>query len=268
MISRSSSIEKGRIISRRLFILVSAKAALLAGITSRLYNLQISDKEKYEILSDKNRIREWKTPPERGIITDYFDNILAENDRVFQVHLSLDEIKNFNNTIFRLKNILNLTEDEINKIYKKKQKLKPWDTLVVSENLSWSQFSKLNLYLHDVEGTKPVLSTSRYYPHANDLVHVIGYVGDASTKDIENKKEIKKNFVPGLKVGKTGIESSKERTLIGSYGIKRYEVNASGKRVSQLDYLKENQGGKVKITIDLEVQKFAQNLLKRRALFV
>ncbi len=265
MISRSSSIEKGRIISRRLFILVSAKAALLAGITSRLYNLQISDKEKYEILSDKNRIREWKTPPERGIITDYFDNILAENDRVFQVHLSLDEIKNFNNTIFRLKNILNLTEDEINKIYKKKQKLKPWDTLVVSENLSWSQFSKLNLYLHDVEGTKPVLSTSRYYPHANDLVHVIGYVGDASTKDIENKKEIKKNFVPGLKVGKTGIESSKERTLIGSYGVKRYEVNASGKRINQLDYLKENQGGKVKITIDLEVQKFAQNLLKEKA---
>ena len=265
MISRSSSIEKSRIISRRLFILVSAKIVLLTGISSRLYNLQISDKEKYEILSDKNRIREWKTPPQRGIITDYFDNILAENDRVFQVHLSLDEIKNFNKTIFRLKNILNLTEDEVKKIYKKKQKLKPWDTLVVSENLSWTQFSKLNLYLHDVEGTKPVLSTSRYYPHANDLVHIIGYVGDASSKDIKNKKEIAKNFVPGLKVGKSGIESSKEKTLIGSYGIKRYEVNASGKRISQLDYLKENQGDKVKITIDLEVQKFAQNLLKGKA---
>ena len=121
MISRSSSVEKGRIISRRLFILVSAKVALLTGITSRLYNLQISDKEKYEILSDKNRIREWKTPPQRGIITDYFDNILAENDRVFQVHLSLDEINNFNETIFRLKNILNLTEEEVSKIYKKKK---------------------------------------------------------------------------------------------------------------------------------------------------
>tara|TARA_B100002051_G_scaffold273511_1_gene312445 strand:+ start:2100 stop:3998 length:1899 start_codon:yes stop_codon:yes gene_type:complete len=265
MISRSSSIEKTRIISRRLFILVSAKVALLTGVTSRLYNLQISDKKKYEILSDKNRIREWKTPPQRGIITDYFDNILAENDRVFQVHLSLDEIKNFNKTIFRLKNILNLTEDEVKKIYKKKQKLKPWDTLVVSENLSWSQFSKLNLYLHDVEGTKPVLSTSRYYPYANDLVHIIGYVGEASSKDIKNKEEIEKNFVPGLKVGKSGIESSKEKTLIGSYGIKRYEVNASGKRISQLDYLKENQGDKVKITIDLEVQKFAQSLLKGKA---
>tara|TARA_Y100000590_G_scaffold413143_1_gene508698 strand:- start:1281 stop:3179 length:1899 start_codon:yes stop_codon:yes gene_type:complete len=265
MISRSSSIEKGRVISRRLFVLISAKVVLLAGITSRLYNLQISDREKYEILSDKNRIREWKTPPERGIITDYFDNILAENDRVFQVHLSLDEIKNFNETIFRLKNILNLKENEVKKIYKKKQKLKPWDTLVVSENLSWSQFSKLNLYLHDVEGTKPVLSTSRYYPYSNDLVHIIGYVGDASVKDIESKKEIEKNFVPGLKVGKSGLESSKEKLLIGNYGIKRYEVNAYGKRISQIDYLKENQGDKVKITIDLEVQKFAQNLLKDKA---
>ncbi len=265
MISRSSSVEKGRVISRRLFILVSAKIALLTGVTSRLYNLQISDKEKYEVLSDKNRIREWKTPPVRGIITDYFDNVLAENDRVFQVHLSLDEIKNFNETIFRLKNILNLTEEEVKKIYKKKQKLKPWDTLVVSENLSWKQFSKLNLYLHDVEGTKPVLSSSRYYPYANDLVHIIGYVGDASIKDIESKKEVEKNFVPGLKVGKSGIESSKEKELIGNYGIKRYEVNASGKRISQIDYLRENQGDEVKITIDLEVQKTAQSLLKNKA---
>ena len=60
MINRSSYVEKTRTISRRLFILVSAKIALILGITTRLYNLQISDKEKYEILSDKNRIREWK----------------------------------------------------------------------------------------------------------------------------------------------------------------------------------------------------------------
>ena len=265
MISRSNNIDKGRVISRRLFILVSAKILLLGGITSRLYNLQISDKEKYETLSDKNRIREWKTPPQRGIIRDYFNNVLAENDRVFQVHLTLDEIKNFNETIFRLKNIIELSEEDVKKIYTKKQKLKPWDTLVVSENLSWSQFSKLNLYLHDVEGTKPVLSTSRYYPYANDFVHILGYVGDASEKDIENKTEIKENFVPGLKVGKSGIESSKEKILIGKYGIKRYEVNASGKRISQIDYLKENQGEEVKITIDLEVQKLAQSLLKGKA---
>ena len=263
--NRSSEFEKGRIISRRLFLLVSLKFALILGITSRLYNLQISDREKYEILADKNRIREWKTPPQRGIITDYFSNIIANNERVFQAHLVLDEIKNFNQTIFRLKNIIGLTQDDIEKINKKKNKLKPWDTLVVSENLTWEQFSKLNLYLHEVEGAKPVLSTSRFYPYANDSVHIVGYVGDASIKDIERKKEVAENFLPGLKVGKSGIESSQEKLLIGKYGIKRYEVNSSGKKISQIDYLKEIKGSQLKTSIDIKIQQKAQKLLKDRA---
>ena len=129
MQNRSSNVQKGRIISRRLFILSAAKLLLFAGITSRLYSLQISDREKYEILSDKNRIREWKTPPQRGLITDFYNKILADNDSVFQVHLSLDEIKDFDKTIFRLKNIINLSNNKIKKFIKK-EKLKPWDTLL------------------------------------------------------------------------------------------------------------------------------------------
>ena len=265
MQNRGSNFEKGRVISRRLFILAAAKIVLFAGITSRLYNLQISDREKYEVLSDKNRIREWKTPPQRGLITDYYNKILADNDRVFQVHLSLDEVRDFKQTIFRLKNIINLSNNEIKKIYKKKEKLQPWDTLVVSNNLNWSEFSKLNLYLHELEGVKPVVSSSRYYPYGESLVHVVGYVGEASVKDIERMDEIRENLVPGLKVGKSGIEYSNERLLIGKYGIKRYEVNSSGKRISQLEYIKESQGNQIKTTIDLEVQKFSQELLKGHA---
>ena len=185
MQSRSSNIQKGRIISRRLFMLAAAKILLLVGITSRLYSLQISDKEKYKILSEKNRIREWKTPPQRGLITDFYNKILANNDSVFQVHLKLDEVKDFDKILFRLRSIIDLSNKEVKKIYKTKEKLKPWDTLVVSDNLTWSEFSKLNLYLHDLEGAKPVVSSSRYYPYGKDLVHIIGYVGEPSLTDIE-----------------------------------------------------------------------------------
>ena len=265
MQSRSTNVQKGRIISRRLFMLAAAKILLLAGITSRLYNLQISDREKYEVLADKNRIREWKTPPQRGLITDFYNKILADNDRVFQVHLSLDEIQDFDKTLFRLKNIINLSNNEIRRIYKTKAKLRPWDTLVASDNLNWSQFSKLNLYLHELEGVKPVVSSSRYYPYGSNLVHVVGYVGEASIRDIERMEEIKENLVPGLKVGKSGIEYSNEKKLIGKYGIKRYEVNSSGKRIIQLEHIKESKGTEIKTTVDLEVQKFAQELLKDKA---
>ena len=91
MIKKIGNLNKNKIISRRLFVLVAAKIGLLGIVTSRLYNLQISQKQKYEVLSDKNRIREWKTPPQRGIITDYFNNVIADNQRVYQVHLSLEE---------------------------------------------------------------------------------------------------------------------------------------------------------------------------------
>tara|TARA_B100000035_G_scaffold202950_1_gene173604 strand:- start:1847 stop:3814 length:1968 start_codon:yes stop_codon:yes gene_type:complete len=265
MQNRASSVQKGRVITRRVFMLAAAKLVLLGGITSRLYSLQISDREKYELLSDKNRIREWKTPPQRGFITDYFNNVLADNDRVFQVHLDLDQIRDFDDTMFKLKNIISLSNNEIRKIYREKERLKPWDTLVASDNLNWNQFSKLNLYLHELEGVKPVVSSSRFYPYKNDLVHVVGYVGAASPKDIERKEVIKENLVPGLKVGKSGIEFAKETDLIGRYGVKRYEVNSSGKRISQIDYIKETQGEKVKLTVDLEVQQMAQELLKGKA---
>ena len=102
MIKRTSNLDKNKTINRRLFILGSAKVGLLGLITSRLYNLQISEKTKYETLSDKNRFREWKTPPKRGVITDFYNNIIADNKRVYQVYLSLDETKDFNNSIFKL----------------------------------------------------------------------------------------------------------------------------------------------------------------------
>ena len=91
-----STANKNQLITRRVFLLSAAKIILFAGMTYRLFNLQISDREKYLFLSDKNRLREWKTPPQRGIITDYFHNVIAENSRVFQLHVHLEEVKDFN----------------------------------------------------------------------------------------------------------------------------------------------------------------------------
>ena len=116
-----SSVDKNQSITRRVFLLTTAKFLLVAGITYRLFNLQISDREKYRFLSDKNRLREWKTPPRRGIITDYFNNVIAENDRVFQLHVNLEEVKDINSLVVRLKNILNLNNNDLQNIYKKKK---------------------------------------------------------------------------------------------------------------------------------------------------
>lgn len=107
-----------------------------------------------------------------------------------------------------------------------------------------------------------MLSVSRDYPLSENYTHVLGYVSMASAKDILNNDIIKNNHVPGLKVGKTGLEKSFENDLIGSNGIQRYEVNAYGKRINQIDHQEGTKGKTIKLTIDTEVQKLSNELLK------
>jgi penicillin-binding protein 2 len=208
MINKDTSFLKLHNINRRMFIIVAAKVIVFTGIIGRLFTLQINESKKYLTLSDKNRVREWKLPPERGEFYDYFGKLIAGNQRVYQLHLIPEQVENFKSLAARLKNILELSDDEYSRILKKKDEIKPWETLIVSENLDWKQFAKVNNYLHELTGVKPVLSVSRYYPYKENLTHIIGYVNQATVEDLENSEQIKSKFVPGLKVGKTGLRKN------------------------------------------------------------
>ena len=265
MFSVSDNVTKVNSINRRMFILSAAKLIIFSGIISRLFFLQVKENKKYLTLSDKNRIREWKLSPIRGEFYDYFDNIIAGNLEVYQLHIVPEQVENFNYVLKRLKDILQLSEKEFNKIIKKKNEVKPWETLIVADNLSWEKFSKVNSYLYELSGVKPVLSISRNYPYKDNFTHVLGYVSQANKDDILNNESIKEKFVPGLKVGKIGLEKTFEKELIGSNDIERYEVNAFGRRISQLEYQKGKKGRNIKLTVDTEIQKYCNDLLKDQA---
>ena len=146
MISGSNTgIGKLKTVNRRMFLLSAAKVIIFSGIVARLFTLQINENKKYLTLSDKNRLREWRLPPVRGKFLDFFGNIVAGNIEVYQLHVIPEEVEDFNYLIVRLKNILELSDQEYSKIIKKKNSQKPWETLIISENLSWEHFSKLNL---------------------------------------------------------------------------------------------------------------------------
>ena len=265
MIKDSSGIRKTDVINRRMFIIGAAKLIVFSGIVARLFSLQINDNKKYLTLSDKNRIREWKLPPTRGEIVDYFGNIIAGNLKVYQLHIIPEQVENFNYLLTRLKNLLQLSDREISNILNSKKKLKPWESIVVSENLSWSQFLKINNYLYDLVGVKPVMTISRNYPFSDIYTHVLGYVSQPNEKDILENEVVQQKFVPGMKIGKLGLEKTLENYLIGTNAIQRYEVNAYGKRINQLEHQKGQQGSKIRLTLDTEVQKLSAKLLLDKA---
>ena len=264
-INISDSATKLNSLNRRMFILATAKIIILGGIVSRLFFLQVKENKKYLTLSDKNRIREWKLPPIRGEFQDYFGNTIAGNFEAYQLHIIPEEVEDFRYVIYRVKELLELSEKQFKKIVKKKNEIKPWETLIVADNLSWEKFSKINNHLYDLNGVKPVISISRDYPYKENFTHVLGYVSQANENDLLTNENIKEKFVPGLKVGKTGLEKSFEKKLIGSNSVERYEVNAYGRRISQLAFQKGDKGETIKLTIDTKIQELTNELLKEKA---
>ncbi|WP_075506256.1 penicillin-binding protein 2 [Candidatus Pelagibacter communis] len=265
MISGNSGIRKTDVINRRMFIIGAAKVIIFTGIIARLFSLQVNENKKYLTLSDKNRIREWKLPPIRGDIVDYFGNVIAGNLKVYQLHIIPEQVENFNYLLTRLKTLLNLSDKKIEKIVKSKNKFKPWESIIVSENLSWSDFLKINNYLYDLVGVKPVMTISRNYPFSETYTHILGYVSQPNEEEILANETVQERFVPGMKIGKLGLEKTLENYLIGTNAIQRYEVNAYGKRINQLEHQKGKQGLRVRLTVDTEVQKACGKLLNDRA---
>ena len=265
MIKDSSGIRKTDVINRRMFVIGAAKLIVFSGIVARLFSLQINDNKKYLTLSDKNRIREWKLPPTRGEIVDYFGNIIAGNLKVYQLHIIPEQVENFNYLLSRLKTLLELTDKKIAKILKSKNQKKPWESIIVAENLSWVQFLKINNYMHDLVGVKPVMTISRNYPFSEIYTHVLGYVSQPNENDILENETIQERFVTGMKVGKLGLEKRLENYLIGTNDIQRYEVNAYGKRINQLEHQRGQHGSKIRLTVDTEIQKLSAKLLANKA---
>jgi penicillin-binding protein 2 len=259
-----NTIIKSKLISRRMFLLSVGKAIVVVGVLGRLISLQINESKKYKTLSDKNRFREWKLAPERGVIKDYFNQDIASNRQVYQIHLIPENTNSIDQIFFRLKSILKISDKRISSLKKRIIKQKPWEPIIVSDNLDWSEFSRINLFLHELQGIEPVVSVARVYKDSSSA-HILGYVSQVSAKDLKNKKYLKEISVPGIAVGKTGLERRFDKEMIGKVGFQRYEVNAFGKRIKQI-LVNQGQAGKdYKTTLDLEVQKYTAEILGDKA---
>ena len=257
----SNIISKTKTIGRRMFLISSIKAVVLIGIFGRLGSLQINESVKYRSLADKNRFRETKTAPPRGIIEDFFGNEIASNSKIYQIHIVPDNTPDIDRLFVRLKNIINLSNEKVLLLKKKIARKKSWDTTVISDNLTWSEFSRVNLFLHELQGAQPVVSVARFYKD-NSSAHAVGYVSEISPRDIRTKKYLKNLKIEGVAIGKTGLESSLDKEMLGSPGYLRYEVNAYGKKVKQVATDPGLKGKKFRTTLDQSIQEISTEALE------
>ena len=258
---------KSKTISRRGFVLGLAKVAFFGIITSRLAYLQLFKSKEFKQLSDRNRYREIKEVPERGVIYDFKNRIIASNNQVYLLSIFPSEIKNLNEFFYSLRPYVDFDILEIKKfkreIYRHK-KTKKYQAYIIDKKLPWKVISNINYNLSNISYVQPIVSFERTYSHAKEFAHIVGYVGEPNKKDL---KSISEKFLntPNLKIGKSGIEKKFEDLIIGSPGKSVIETNAFGRQLKQISYDQGIRGKNFNSTLDSKLQVFANKTLNNES---
>ena len=255
---------KSSIINRRKAILTTAKYTFFGLIGLRLLWLQVFQKNKYSILSDRNRFKEWKIAAERGLILDRFNNKIAENRQLYRIALIKGDVTDLDFVLITLNKFLRLDNETVEKTKTDFIKLRKFQPYVINKNLTWSEFSKINSNLFILNGVQPFISMERHYNYPYEFAHVLGYVGVPNENDLQNQKDDLFR-TPGIKIGKLGIEKILNRELIGTPGFTRFEVNAAGRAVRTVEFVDGVSGNALKTSLDLELQKLTYQKFGRYA---
>ena len=243
--------------TRRTLGLGGGMTAIFTVLAGRLYQLQIRDGSQYLLEAEDNRVSERLLPPLRGRILDRFGAEMANNRRNYRVLLVAEQasegVEQAVNDIAKLIQISDAQKKRILQTIAGNKKFAP---VPVAENLSWEEFSRINLHLPYLPGVQPDVSQTRDYPFGDEMVHILGYVASVSPEDKEHDDDPVLDL-PGYRIGKRGIEKAFDNEVRGEAGASRVEVDAHGREIRELGHQAGVPGQDVWLTIDGELQKFA-----------
>ncbi len=246
--------------SRRATIIGGLQASIGVLLAGRMAYISVAENERYQLLSESNRVNLTLVPPRRGWLIDRNGKPIANNKTDFRVDLIPDRMRDKDQTVATLAQLLSLDEEEIDRINKELEQATSFQPVQVATGLDWESFAAVSVRLPDLPGVSPRQGFSRFYPTGAAVGHLVGYVGIASAEDYkENPDPIL--VTPGYKIGKDGIEKTFEDRLQGKPGAKRVEVTARGKIVRELDSRPDIPGKAMQMTLDIDLQEYAARRL-------
>jgi len=143
------------------------------------------------------------------------------------------------------------------------KKLRKFEMIKVLENLSWVQLEKIETNMINFPGVHLFSSKKRFYPYNNYFTHIVGYTSKPSKKDLALPFI---SSMPTLDIGKTGIEKTFNKDLIGIPGSREIETNAIGREIRQISIKPGTNGKKIELSVDLSIQEtIHKRLIKEKS---
>jgi len=245
----------------RVGILGIVALAVFAVLFFRLWSLQVLSGDTYLAAAQGNQLRTIRLEAPRGTILDRNGKMIVDNVAGTAVKLWVGDLpKNRRYAVIKhLADVLRVPPLQLAKEVDERI-ADPLNPITVKTAVGEDQVAYLYEHSSEFPGVQIQQTYLRHYPYQSLAAQVLGYVGEVSQGELDQKPNV---YKPGDKVGKTGVESRDDEYLRGDAGQAEIRVDSMGRPQGPLQLRREARPGKaVRLTIDVGLQRAAEQALR------
>ena len=243
---------------------VQGLVVLMLGLLSvRLYVLQVVRGERYAEIAENQRRRRLPIPAPRGVIFDREGKVLVDSRPIYNVILSREDVKgkDLNALIEPLSEGLTVEREILKERFDFVKTQPAFESIPVKQDATPGDIAWVEAHTLEFPELRVEQQPQRRYPADGSLAHVLGYVGEISPEQLKQQASKDKGLKPGDIVGLSGVEQIYDDYLRGTDGYREVVVDSRGRIQAEIETVNPTPGRDLVTTIDLDLQKTAEEQL-------
>jgi penicillin-binding protein 2 len=244
----------------RIFVIAAAIILAFFTFALRLFQLQIVEGAELRSRSEQNFVRTIRLDAPRGEIVDREGRVLAATRPAYRVQIIPNELHGGDRTFLALGQILGEAPSEIARRVGQPSGRKRFQPIVLRGDLGYERFAQVESHRYALPGVVTNIAPRRHYVENQLAAHLLGTIGEVGTRQLATPQF--DDYSAGEIVGQFGLESRLETHLRGRAGGRNLVVDVAGREIELLDELKPVPGGRVVLTLDLDLQRVAEEAFR------
>ncbi len=238
--------------------------AVFISLGIRLYDLQIKSQSEYGMKSEKNSIRKIIESPPRGLMYDRNGVLLVDNEPSYV--LTIIPKKFDRNNLPEIASLIEESPEDISAMLDEQTGTNRFNPLRIKRDISFKVVSFIEENRDRLIGVDYQVESMRKYRSSIRGSHIFGYTREISQTQLS--RDTGGYYQQGDVVGQTALEKFYEVKLRGNKGVKLASVDVNGKILGpyneEKNDIKAINGADLHLTIDVELQGYAERLLGGR----
>lgn len=226
----------------------------------RLFQLQIVEGADLRSRSEQNFVRTVRLEAPRGDIVDREGRILATTRPAYRVEVIPNEVHSGDSTFRALGQILSEPAAELSARVGEPKGRKRFQPVLLRGDLGYERFAQVESHRYVLPGVVTTIGPRRLYAEEALAAHLLGTIGEVGTRQLALPQF--SDYVSGEVIGQFGLEAKLESHLRGRAGGRNMVVDVAGREIELLEHIKPVPGGRVVLTLDLDLQRVAEEAFR------